>query len=102
MRPQVRLHTLRASGCSRLCTEVAKCASLLSSVLWDWLVSTMGTAVLVLLRLGAGGTTTGRGLAVARLVAVCWSPHDDDTIDLRFYLDNFGGDTNACVPLLYV
>ena len=78
---KARWHALQRSGCSGLSARVGVSVGLVSSALWDRLTATRRSALLVVLRLGAGGTTTGRGLAVARLVAVCWSPHDDDTID---------------------
>ena len=80
-RPEDALACAARGRLHRASARRGESVGLVSSALWDRLTATRRTVVLVVLRLGAGGTTTGRGLAVGRLVAVCWSPHDDDTID---------------------
>ena len=59
---------------------------LVSSVLWDRLSVTRRSVLLVLLRLGACGTTTGGGMTVASLEVACRWPVELVSSAV-FYLD---------------
>ena len=71
---KARWHALQRSGCSGLSARVGVSVGLVSSALWDRLTATRRAVVLVVLRLGACGTTTGGGMTVASLEVACRWP----------------------------
>ena len=71
---KARWHALQRSGCSGLSARVGVSVGLVSSALWDRLTATRRTVVLVVLRLGASGTSTGGGMTVVDLEVARWWP----------------------------
>jgi len=71
---KARWHALQRSGCSGLSARVGVSVGLVSSALWDRLTVTRRSVLLVVLRLGACGTSTGGGLALSGLEGACWWP----------------------------
>ena len=73
-RPAGALASVVQGGLHRASAPRGECAGLVSSALWDRLTATRRSVLLMVLRLGACGTTTGGGMTVASLEVACRWP----------------------------